>query len=508
MIKNKKKKVLNIKNDWELKAIIRDYQEKKQELFDPRGVEKISKIEIMDIYNSIKNEKKKNDFYTHYGKQQIDDLISTLSSNEKKFADTLMNNLDYYDKINEVFIKMFNTDLKKESNYWPATSEHENNFSVFGSNLNFDGNNQSLSITKERVVQDVIPRITNAYTKAMENVQQSEYLINMAEKYKNILDIFASPDVKFAIKNKFGDGVLKSLKQQLNNQSLSQRAEFQNTTDKVVNKLLSNWTVAKIGSSFPVFFRQMGAITNYSIDVNTRDWLSNFKKALLHPKQTIDYMRKIDFVNERLNSGYNQELKRALDNDLNFVKFEKVMGNLGRRIDNINFTEIFTSMVRYGDISSVIFGGYANIQSNIKAGMTEEQAINKFITTTLRTQQSGLKASLSPKQQSKNFINKMFLTFRNAGIQYQRNVANSIIQYNRGEINKQQMTKTLFHYLVVQPALYVYLGKLAKELFLSWGDDDKDEEYDFTEDLKDLGSQSIATFTAGMPLLDYTIDNF
>ncbi len=498
------KETLNVKHDWELLASNRDLRVKDYDLYDPRSAapEKISKMEIMDIYNSIKNDKKKADFYKHYGDQQINDLISNLSQNEKAFADSLMNSVDNYDEVNDVFIRLFNTDLKKESNYWPATSEHENNFSVFGTSLDLDGKNKSLSFTKERVVQNVIPIVSDAYNKAVGNIQQTEYLINMSEKYKQIADIFYSPDIQFAIKNKFGDGVIKSMREQLNNQSLSSRKEYYTTTNKLFNKLLSNWTVAKIGASFPVFFRQMGAISNYSIDVKTTDWLGSFKDGLIHPKNTINYMTKIDFVNERLNSGYNQELKRAMTNDFEFVKLEKALGGLGRRIDNINFTEIFTSMVRYGDIGSVIFGGYANIQANIKAGMSEQQAIEKFKQNTLRTQQSGLNASLSPAQQNKNAWTRMLLTFRNAGIQYQRNTINAIIQYNKGEIKGSELSKTLLHYLIIQPAIYTYMGKLAKDLFLSWGDDEDDKESDILEDFKDIGWQTINTFTIGSPVAD------
>ena len=340
----------------------------------------------------------------------------------------------------------------------------------------------------------------------MKHIRESEYIINMSEKYKENLDIFNAPDIKFAIDNKFGGDVYKNLQTQLKNQSLQQHSNDRNTlVDSMLQKTLNNWVVAKIGFSPTVFIRQLGAITNYAVDVKTKDWITGFKYGLINPRKTMKYMTNLDFVQERLNNGYNRELQDVLKAKDGMIKLEKFFGDIGKKIDQTNFTNIFTALTRYGDLTSVVFGGYANIQANIKAGMTEEQAIEAFEIATIRTQQSSLKSNLSTAQQSKHIFIKLMYTFRSASIQYQRNIFNAVIQQDKKEISDQQYFKVLFNYGVVQPAMYVLLGKIATDLLLSW-DDEEEKEQEFLNDFKEFGVQMLGTFTVGLPLIDEAIE--
>lgn len=54
-----------------------------------------------------------------------------------------------------------------------------------------------------------------------------------------------------------------------------------------------------------------------------------------------------------------------------------------------------------GDTLSVVYGGYARVQTLIQSGMTEEQAIKDFENQTIETQQSEY-SSLTPRSRLKH----------------------------------------------------------------------------------------------------------
>lgn len=129
-----------------------------------------------------------------------------------------------------------------------------------------------------------------------------------------------------------------------------------------------------------------------------------------------------------------------------------------------------TSFVRVGDLGAIMFGGYAEIQSNLKSGMSLEDAIKKFEFDTLRSQQSSNAASLSSFQKSTGF-SRILLAFKNTQHQYFRKIVDSIIQYQRGEINATQCAKTILNYAVIQGSLYI-IAKNAVKAAMGLTDDD------------------------------------
>lgn len=429
---------------------------------------KISKLEIIDMYNAIKNEKTRENYLAAYGEEQVMRFVNMLTKQERLFADLLMEDINsLYPETNKIYIEAYGMDLKKVENYWPASSDHIKETDLLG---DFYRQQETPSFYKERVKTRVTPLPKNAWEKYLKHVNQSIYMVKVARKYKELSDTFKSSRVRNLIENKYGKGVYNDLMDQIKSISLNAKSESLNYVESVFGSVLNNFVVAKIAVAPTVFAGQLTSITNYAEEVNTAEYYKNFAYGLAHPKEVISFMKKHagDFLETRYKGGYSEALSRV----------QREAENASRRKFKLlsdkykyNVTNALTSFVRLGDLGSLMFGGYAQIQSNLNSGMSLEDAIKKFEFDTLRSQQSSNAASLSSFQKSRGF-SRVLLAFKNTQHQYFRKIVDSIIQFQRGEISSTQCAKTIMNYAVIQGSLYIIAKNLVKA---AMGLDDDDD---------------------------------
>ena len=460
--------VFGVKSRGDLLNKFADLGEKVDTIYAEDGKRyKISKLEIIDIYNAIKNEKTRANYMANYGEEQVMRFVNMLSQEERLFANLLMEDINsLYPETNKVYVETYGMDLKKVENYWPATSDHISETDLLG---DFYRQQETPSFYKERTKGRVTPLPRNAWEKYLKHVNESIYMVKVARKYKELSTTFKSSRVRNLIENKYGKGVYRELIDQINSISLNAKSESLNYVESVFGSMLNNFVVAKIAIAPTVFAGQLTSITNYSEEVNTAEFYKNFAYGLAHPKEVISFMKKHagNFLETRYKGGYSEALSRV----------QREAENASRRKYKIlsdktkyNVTNALTSFVRLGDLGSLMFGGYAEIQTNLNAGMKLEDAIKKFEFDTLRSQQSSNAASLSSFQKSTGF-SRVLLAFKNTQHQYFRKIVDSIIQYQRGEIDAKQCAKTIMNYAVIQGSLYI-IAKNAVKAAMGLGDDD------------------------------------
>lgn len=429
----------------------------------------LTKLDIVDIYNAIKNEKTRANYLAAYGEEQVMRVLNLLNQQERFFADAMMEDINsLYPETNKVYVETYGMDLKKVENYWPATSDRIKETDLLG---DFYAQQETPSFYKERVKGRVTPLPKNAWEKYLKHVNESIYMVKVARKYKELSDTFKSSRVRNQIENKYGKAVYNELMEQINSISLNSKSASLNYVESAFGSMLNNFVVAKIAVAPTVFAGQLTSITNYSEEVNTVDYYKNFVYGLSHPKEVISFMKKHagDFLETRYKGGYSEALTHVQREaeQANKRKF-KILSDKAK----YNVTNALTSFVRVGDLGAIMFGGYAEIQSNLKSGMSLEDAIKKFEFDTLRSQQSSNAASLSSFQKSTGF-SRILLAFKNTQHQYFRKIVDSIIQYQRGEINATQCAKTILNYAVIQGSLYIIAKNAVKA---AMGLDDDDDE--------------------------------
>lgn len=460
--------VFGVKSRGDLLNKFADLGEKVDTIYAEDGKRyKISKLEIIDIYNAIKNEKTRANYMANYGEEQVMRFVNMLSQEERLFADLLMEDINsLYPETNKVYVETYGMDLKKVENYWPATSDHISETDLLG---DFYRQQETPSFYKERTKGRVTPLPRNAWEKYLKHVNESIYMVKVARKYKELSTTFKSSRVRNLIENKYGKGVYRELIDQIDSISLNAKSESLNYVESVFGSMLNNFVVAKIAIAPTVFAGQLTSITNYSEEVNTAEFYKNFAYGLAHPKEVISFMKKHagNFLETRYKGGYSEALSRVQrEAETASRRKYKILSDKTK----YNVTNALTSFVRLGDLGSLMFGGYAEIQTNLNAGMKLEDAIKKFEFDTLRSQQSSNAASLSSFQKSTGF-SRVLLAFKNTQHQYFRKIVDSIIQYQRGEIDAKQCAKTIMNYAVIQGSLYI-IAKNAVKAAMGLGDDD------------------------------------
>lgn len=459
-------KIFETKNRKEFEKILQDMSSKDFKLVDRDGLEtEIGKMEMIDIYNSVKNDLIKERYYNAFGEDQIKSLLTNLSAKEMELADTMQELVQGYRKVlNERSIEITGRDVGTVENYWPSTSEYEAN--IFD-DIKMQG--ETPSAMKARAKSSLIfPVPKNAWLKMLKHVNQGEHVTHLSRRYEELKRIFTNRTIKNQISNKFGENIYNSLNQHIDYISLNKTTEKLDMIANVYDKMLNNWVKAKIVAP-TVFARQLGSMLNYMEDMPAGEFGKYFAQGLSKPKETFDFMWKnASFLEARFNRGYSEAMRDALKGA------NSLSVNIG------SFTKATTVMVRTGDITAIVYGGYATVMSELAKHGNMQEAIDVFETRTLHSQQSGVSSSLSHFQNSSNPFAKTLLRFKNTLNQYARKQGDAIISFRNKDISGVQFAKTTFIYSVYAPIIYILLGwgvtQGFKAIGRAMGGDDKEED--------------------------------
>ena len=420
----------------------------------------LSTLEIMDIYNAIKNSKTRDDYYYWYGKEQIDGLLSKLTTNEMLWADMMMESVnERYDAVNEAFVKTYYTDLPKVDNYWMATSEHKDVKTVF--DVQGDFNQQSPSFLKERVKARVLPKPMNAYSKYTKHIKGTYWVTDMADKQVELLNLLSSLRVKNAIENKLGKDTYNALKRQVEALSFGGLMEDVDYVTGIIDKAINNVVVAKISLGIPVFTGQLSSVGLYAENMGFGEWAIGFAKGLAHPVETYKFMKEYagEFLDARFGGGYDETIESVLRE----AEDGKAKYSLSPKA-KYNIVQALTSFVRTGDIGAIIYGGYPRLKQLLET-MPREEAVKQFEKETLRGQQASVTASKSAFQQRKG-MTRVFTSFRNFQYQAVRKIVDSVYGYMNGEVSAVQAGKTIALYALYSPIAYELFRQLGNMLFV------------------------------------------
>ena len=459
---------------------------------------KMNKMEIILAYMWNKNETLHQRMVNMFGEEQLIDMIDNLSPQDKQLGDLMMKTVNkYYAPANEVFIKKYGLDLPKVSAYFPSVAEREGSLSEIDLFKDFTQKSSSPSAIKNRSTSVYVPmKFANPVAMLYNHIDTMGRFIHMTESVDKINKVFNTSDIKDFIKNKYGEQAQKEFLQQLVNITYKQNATMRTKQMDIVNEMVSHWTSGNIIGKVSTGIKQLFACLNYSTAMPVDIWTKYFVKALMSPKQTIDYMyNKIGYLQYRYESGsQNEALQQFINNNPvekwlyqkleRFTKDAKIKNLL--KMSTITaprkIREVLSIFLRLGDMGAIIFGGKPYIDYLInEKGLTEKEALTEFVVETQRTQQSAEISTLSNWQvvASSNPFSKLFMNYKNAQGQFIRKIADSMISFKRGEIDKTQLAKDVFMYGFLQPFLFKVGTSLSILTLLNTGDYD-----DLLDDIK------------------------
>lgn len=437
---------------------------------------KLSIFEVMDIYNSIKNEDIKKDYFKFYGEEQILNLVGSLNEAQMQVADEMQTVVQsYYDTMNEYNIKHNGVELPMRANYWCATSEiNQDNYNALNTYIPLS----SIPSSLKNKVRGSKPIPVNCYDKMSRHIRQGEWIKNLAEVFHMINPIFSDKNFKQAMNEKFPNNDFSNIfRTTLEETSLQGKShDVGSVFGKGVEQFIGTWSAAKI-ASIPVFLKQFISVSNYSLV--TPNWGKDFMYGITNGKEVMDFMLKeLPYINERFISGQDDAVSLALKSVEGASKYKQ------------NMMQACTYLTRAGDLGSIVFGGYPYYK-HLLTTMSKEEAQKAFILQTETTMQGKTSSNLSQLQKDSRF--NFFMRFRNTSFQYSRMIFDSYFAYKRGDVQREQFQGIIGMYVVINSVLFSLAGSLFNELRKGIteaikGDDDSDDEWaDKKQDVKDMG---------------------
>lgn len=454
--------------------------------------EELSKMQIITAYIYSKNDALEARLFNQYGQDQLEDMWSKLDTQDKLLANFLQKEAEKtYEKINEVFVKERGYDLPKVENYFPSVTERVE------SELDFLqscwAQNKNPAFIKMRADSALIQmKLENPFGILFRHIDRAADYHYKAEKLNQIRRVFKSRMIKRQITEKFGEDTYKKLTELIDQMGVG-RQTLKYDIDKLGDWLTNNYVKGAIALKPTIAIKQLISSMNYAEQMPADKWIKGFTDAIMHPKQTIDFMMNGDpYLKARYESGsMNEALARATaDADA-----------ITARGKFLRFTDLLTINTRLGDIGAIIFGGkpYVDYLMNEK-GMSKEDAFAEFRKSTLRSQQSNTRSSLSTLQaHDMNWLLRGLFAFKNTPAQYARKIADGISQYQRGEIDAKQLGKVVAIYGLLNSWMYSMLTTLG---LLAWFFD-RDEAKELMTD--ELVFSPFTQMASSLPVLDMAV---
>lgn len=432
--------------------------------------EELSKMQIINLYiwnkNSVLADRLKNQY-----KGQLPAMFGRLTSQDRRFGDFLQQSAEqYYRMINSVFVKERGYDLPKAEAYFPSKTERvESELDLLQTAVVMSKNP---SFTKFRTDSKMVQmKPANPLNILFNHLEKAADYKFKSEKINEIRRVFKSPILRPELERVLTTDGYQQFQRMIDQFSVDQQKASYDI-DKLGDWLTNNYVRGAIALKPSIAIKQLVSAMNYAENMPALKWTEGFIKAVLHPKETVKFMLEADpYLRARYESGsMNEALERMASSADGINKMQKAL----------SFTNLMSLSTRLGDIGAIAFGGKPYVDYLMtEKGMSKEEAFREVRKSTMRTQQFSGKSSLSRWQvQGKNggYVMRALLAFRNTPAQYARKIAESISEYQRGEISAAQLGKVVAIYAVFNSWVYSLLTSLS---LLAWlnGDDDADEMF-------------------------------
>jgi hypothetical protein len=436
-----------------------------------------------------------------------------LSAQDKKFVNFAVKYLAQYKGLYKVY-----NELQKQLGSSRKMGKVDAYFTIMGSVDGsgmasiFEGEgikseNIQASITKARN-NNVRPEPVPIFTGLVRYTEQAEWIKNVAPKQQMLYKKITNADVKRGVERKTSERYLAALTKQIEASGIKKRTDDlsqlmrKNVLGRLGYEMLSNWTAAKVGFFNPnIPVKQTVSMVLNANLMPTNKWIKGMTKSVANPVETWNFMMKNPEAKSRFERGMNEEMRRVIAGKGTWTDIKKIN----------------TLPLRVGDVAAIVFGGRPVVEyymSKEGGGLSEREAFKKYFNLANKQQQSGVVSELSILQDSSNSLLRPFVMFKNAQMQYIKNIRKATLQWRRKEISLGEFQKTIFLQLILNPILFDGMGYFMRfKVYqtIAWAiknmiDPDNDDPFPFLKtDLKEIAT--IAAFapikmvTSGIPFL-------
>ena len=439
---------------------------------------------LMYYYLQSKNKATNKLINDYYGNKQIETLNNILKQQDSTFfniAEAIFDSVQDRDELNVYYVMEFNKDMGEIDNYFPRVSFHQDDTNIFDMLSNNQDRYQKITAIENRSINAIPNLNNNPLLLALRHIRQTEFTKTIAVELNKFDKIFNSPSVKQNIIDIKGQDIHNAIGKYIEALKYNYREQDDNV-EKLLGYMIGNW--AKSVTNTPsVFLKQITSFFSYMEDLNPVDFMNNYVEGLSNPIETLNYMlNKSPYIKVRFDGNEYKDLLDIISN--NKIKEESPLlsklKNFNRKtsevIESITPTDTLKNLIKHtltelGDIASVIYGGYARLQTQLRNGLNERDAILDFERWTMETQQSDFSSLKSKSNLKEGLFNRLAGMFRSQDSQYlQKTIRNFIRYFNKEEDLKTIRNRMLLYHItlplmmtLVQGLINAIYGKKDKE---------------------------------------------
>lgn len=445
----------------------------------------LNKAQIITMYAWSQNGLLHKRLINQFGEGTLNMLFGKLSEEDKKFAWLLIDTCSSLrGDINEVMTRSQGLAMVPEENYFPSIVKRQGDAIQTAGIINSRVGNPSANHLRSRS-EYIAMRPISPIAIVSSHVDKMSAYVCVSEKAAFVSEIFGAPRLATAFENAFdeqmkdfegkekptkekttdGKKLYEMLAAQLAASTYFKYTQAVKTMDDGAKKLVNNFLTQAIALKPKIALSQVLSVVNYADgnDITIMAWAKNFLHCMSHPLETIKFMKRDEFLQERFKGSLQNETMQSI-----LTEFDKWN----------NVKTFFMSNTRFGDMFAIMFGGKAYINHLIKNGVSEEEAFRRFRRKTNESQQSSLPSTLSNFQRTRNAnaASALMLAFTNTPTQYERKFIEGVAELCRNGGNKKKAIKNIVLYRIVSPLLFDFaLQGLGLWLIVGWlgGDDDK-----------------------------------
>ena len=393
-----------------------------------------------------------------------------------------------YEKYNEVYKKLYNTDLPQRDNYSgrtfrviskgdkvemekydPLSLLSEQGMPQMG--MNVIGNSTKLTQKNSKAIMPV-----DAFTAIDTYLKDMEHFAAYAENINEISKVFFNKDIVDTIVSIHGQDVYDTIRKQL--MATAQRGANQSDkTVDLVNRANNIFIVQKLGAGLTVYLKQLTSIGTYGNFIGYGNWMKT--ATTMGPKEFIKAAKEISDESVYIKYRYWQQISKTIE-----AYGEKQMetytpGDKGNKV-----LRLLMSPIKAGDKQAIYLGGIPNYvflkNKFMKQGMSEENAKKKamlrFEEQTKEVQQSSDKQDKDSIQNEGGLV-QTFNMFMSAPKAYLRQIFGGYRELGRnikdgsGKGTTGENLRTILVYQFAMPMIFQWAGSGFP--VTDWDEEDK-----------------------------------
>ena len=392
-----------------------------------------------------------------YTEEIIEALEDQMSEQDWRLVDAQLEFYEeYYNRINEVYERVYGFTLPKIEFYSPIKRKFQDQTQdEFMKGILYRGGVAPGSL-KSRTPNVREIRTMGDLTVLHSHISEMEYFIAYAEKVQQLNHVVGNKEVQQRISRVFGTDLLKTINTDLD--YFSKRG-VQNSIagEKIFQTLMRNFSFAQLGAKPQIGLKQLASFAAYSEDVSAADFSAGVVKFFANPRKALRTLNESEFFRKR---GTN------IDQDYQALLSDKSMFNVvGKRP---TLAAILMLPIRLGDKGAIAIGGFAHYTAMMKkTGGDKAKSLRSVELLSVRTQQSTHVDQLSELQRTSSLIRVMtqFMSSANA---LTRAEYNAIVDKSAGRISRKEFAKRLIVLHAVIPGMIQFIAN-----GLSWDTEDQ-----------------------------------